>query len=73
VDAASIVYREDRHRLIDAAIATFKCGKPIDETYPIYHKNGCLVWVRFNGAVISEEDGARLYTARFDCPFPERF
>lgn len=68
VDAASIVYHGDRHRLVDAAIATLKCGKPIDETYRIYHKNGSLVWVRLNGTVIGEEDGAPLIHAVVQSP-----
>ena len=67
-DAASIVYAEDRYRLAAAAIATLQSGKPIDETYRIYHKNGSLVWVRLNGIVIGKEDGKPLIHAVFQIP-----
>jgi PAS domain S-box-containing protein len=67
-DASSVVYEEDRKRLIDSAVKTLKNGLPIDETYRIYHKDGGLVWVRLTGIPLGSRDGAPLIHAVFQRP-----
>lgn len=67
-DATSIIYSEDKKRILSAAIDTLRRGLPIDETYRVHHKDGTLVWVHLNGTIIGEENGVPIVHAVFQKP-----
>ena len=67
-DVTSLIYEEDRHRVVHAAIAALKSGHVIDETYRVYHKNGSLLWVHMNAVQIGEENGMPIVHAVFQSP-----
>ncbi|MDD3164362.1 MAG: PAS domain-containing protein, partial [Oscillospiraceae bacterium] len=64
-DASSIMYPPDKQRLMAATVKLLQKGKPIDEMYRIYHKDGHLVWVHLNGLPMEQTSAGTLVYAVF--------
>lgn len=64
-DASAAIFEADRDRLLPSAMELLRSGKPIDEIYRIYHKDGHLVWVHLNGLPMEQTAEGTLVYAVF--------
>lgn len=67
----NIVYKDDRHNLMQSIKKSSVIGESLNITFRINHRDGGFVWVQLSAVRIYEEDGCPIYYAVFVKPTEE--
>lgn len=62
-DSTALIFQQDRERVVTAAKAALISGEVLNISFRVWHKNGHLTWIRFNGRRIGQLSGVTNFYA----------